>query len=172
MSRHVLSRRQLVPGSLQEVFAFFENPRNLEEITPTWLRFSVLEATDDVVREGTEIRYRLHWNGLPMGWRSRITEYAQDAHFADEMLSGPYKRWYHTHRFRAVAEGVEMEDTVEYELPLGPLGDLVHALVVRRQLEAIFDYRATSIRRIFGGVTEREGPRPNDRDPSPSGAAG
>jgi hypothetical protein len=32
-----------------------------------------------------------------------------------------------------------------YELPLGPLGLLLHRLVVRRQLDAIFDYRQARI---------------------------
>ena len=45
--------------------------------------------------------------------------------------------------------GVEMTDDVEYRLPFGPLGRLVHWLVVRHQLRAIFDYRTSAIARRF-----------------------
>lgn len=148
---HLLERKQIVPAPLDEVFRFFEDPMNLERITPSWLHFHVQSATHERVQEGTEIQYRLRWQIFPMSWRSRITEYRQGEMFADEMLRGPYTRWYHQHVFRAVAEGVEMVDRVEYVLPFGPLGDLVHYLVIRRQLESIFDYRQLAIRTVFPG---------------------
>ncbi|MEM7417760.1 MAG: SRPBCC family protein [Gemmatimonadota bacterium] len=146
---HILERKQIVPAPLDEVFHFFEDPKNLERITPSWLHFNVKSTTHERVQEGTEIQYRLRWQVFPMSWRSRITEYRQDEMFADEMLRGPYTRWYHRHFFEAVPEGVEMIDRVEYTLPFGPLGDLVHTLVIRRQLESIFDYRQLAIRTIF-----------------------
>ena len=151
MSLQRLERKQVVQGDLDEVFRFFESPDNLELITPGWLNFQVLESSHERVRAGTEIAYRLKWYGLPMSWRSRISEYARNELFVDEVLRGPYKTWSHTHLFREVPDGVELEDIVECELPLGPLGDAVHSAVVGRQLAAIFDYRLLTIRTIFGG---------------------
>ena len=43
-----------------------------------------------------------------------------------------------------------MTDDVEYTLPFGPIGRLVHWAVVRHQLRAIFDYRTTAIGQLFG----------------------
>ncbi len=145
----VLERRQEVPGELAEVFAFFKDPHNLARITPPWLRFRVAHATDATVRRGTRIRYDIRWLGLPMRWESIISDYEENERFADEMLVGPYQRWYHTHTFRQLDGRVEMRDRVEYALPLGPLGRLAHAAIVRRQLQAIFDYREARIREIF-----------------------
>jgi len=147
---HRLERTQLVPGDLEDVFAFFESPRNLEEITPPWLRFEVSATTDDVMRLGTVIDYRLSWQRMPMRWRSRISEHEPGRLFADEMLRGPYRRWYHRHLFTPVEGGIEMVDVVDYELPLGRLGTLAHAMVIRSQLEAIFDYRREAIAARFG----------------------
>ena len=149
MSAHVLEARQVVPGDMAAVFGFFKDPKNLEAITPPWLRFEVRSSTTATVRRGTEILYRLRWQIFPMTWRSRISEYEEGVLFADEMLKGPYKRWYHRHLFSEVPGGVEVRDLVEYVLPFGPLGDLVHALTVRSQLEAIFAYRREAIERIF-----------------------
>lgn len=147
--RFVLARTLTVAADLDDVFAFFKDPYNLAEITPPWLNFQVQWASEAAVRQDTRIRYRIRWLGLPMRWESRIDRYVENVCFADEMLVGPYKSWYHLHRFRPVPEGVQMSDRVKYALPFGPMGLLAHAAVVRRQLEAIFDYRAQRIGEIF-----------------------
>ena len=146
---HELRRRQVVRGQLDEVFDFFESPWNLEHITPPWLRFEIVNATDTRMRVGTEISYRLRWQGIPMGWRTRIAECEQDVMFADEMTRGPYRRWCHRHYFAEVPGGVEVVDVVEYELPLGPFGRLAHP-VVRAQLDEIFDFRREAVAARFG----------------------
>ena len=146
---HRLARTTILSGTLADVFAFFRNPRNLEAITPPWLGFRITDVSDDTVREGSRIRYRLSLHGIPISWESRIAEYVEGSHFADEQLAGPYSLWYHRHVFRAVPGGVEMTDDVQYRLPFGPLGRLAHWLVVRHQLSRIFDYRARAIRRLF-----------------------
>lgn len=151
---HRLRRTTVLPGDLPAVFAFFKNPHNLERITPPWLGFRVTSASDEAVREGTRIAYRLSLHGIPLRWESRIAEYEKHSHFADEQLRGPYARWYHRHLFRAVPGGVEMTDDVEYRLPLGPLGRLAHWLLVRHQLRAIFDYRTAAIAQHFAGQAE------------------
>lgn len=147
---HRLFRYQVVQAPLDQVFAFFRDPGNLEALTPPWLGFQVTGASDKEVRVGTRIQYRLRLHGIPLGWESRISEYQDGVMFADEQVRGPYRRWYHRHRFRPVPGGVAIEDEVEYRLPLGPLGRLVHWLVVRHQLRRIFDYRARVMRERFG----------------------
>lgn len=144
-----LQRRQVVGGTLADVFAFFKTPQNLEAITPAWLRFRVLAATDAEVRKGTRIHYSLRLHGLPVRWVSRIAEYEENRLFADEQVAGPYRYWYHRHLFRPVPGGVEIEDVVEYRLPLGLLGRVAHACFVRRQLARIFDHRARAIAARF-----------------------
>ena len=42
-----------------------------------------------------------------------------------------------------------MRDRVTYELPLGWAGRLAHAAAVKRDLEAVFDFRAQTMRRLF-----------------------
>jgi len=144
-----LHRRQVVGGDLPQVFAFFKSPGNLESITPPWLGFRVLEASDHEVRLGTRISYRLRLHGIPVRWQSRIAEYVENELFADEQVVGPYQYWYHRHLFHAVPEGVAIEDMVEYRMPLGLLGRLAHAALVHRQLTRIFDHRARVISERF-----------------------
>ncbi len=149
---YTLTRTTFLPADLVRVFDIFRNPRNLEAFTPPWLSFRILSTSEEIVREGTRIRYRLSLAGFPLSWESRITEYVELSHFADEQLSGPYRRWYHRHTFRVVPGGVEMTDVVDYALPFGPLGRLVHWLIVRHQLRAIFDYRTKVMTEMFGSA--------------------
>ena len=144
-----LLRRTLIPRPLSQVFPFFAAPQNLEQLTTPWLRFQIREAPARPIQTGDRIRYRIRLMGVPMGWVTLIKDVVPGRSFVDEQERGPYRRWEHTHRFTETDTGVLMEDEVDYELPLGPLGTLAHALFVQRQLCAIFDYRALALRRIF-----------------------
>jgi ligand-binding SRPBCC domain-containing protein len=62
---HTLRREQWIPRPIQEVFSFFADAYNLEQITPPWLNFRILSLNSDTVHEGTLIRYRLRSHGLP-----------------------------------------------------------------------------------------------------------
>ncbi|MBE0593645.1 MAG: SRPBCC family protein [Gemmatimonadales bacterium] len=145
----VLERVQAVPRPLNEVFAFYANPDNLARITPPWLGFRVLTPREEM-RAGLLIEYRIHPLGVPQRWVSEITVWDPPRRFVDEQRRGPYRRWHHLHEFRATAGGTEIRDRVIYELPLGPLGRLAHALFVRRQLESIFAFRERVVRELFG----------------------
>jgi hypothetical protein len=117
--------------------------------------------------EGAEFDYTIRWFGIPMPWKSRIIGYQPPGRFTDIQLAGPYRSWSHLHTFEEVSGRTLMLDTVTYQLPLGPLGNLVHALTVRRQLEDIFRYRAARIEEWACGRLRR---RSKDKHcpPSPS----
>jgi ligand-binding SRPBCC domain-containing protein len=46
-------------------------------------------------------------------------------------------------------DGVLMKDTVQYGLPFGVLGQLMHFLIVRKKLKGIFNYRKQILNQIF-----------------------
>ncbi|MDE3069335.1 MAG: SRPBCC family protein [Acidobacteriota bacterium] len=151
MSERVIEREHLICGrSLDEVFAFFAQARNLELLTPSWLSFEVLTPEPIEMRRGTIIDYRLRLHGLPLRWRSRIEAWEPGRRFVDLQLRGPYRLWHHTHEFEACEGGTLIRDRVRYALPLGALGDLVGRLLVRRDLERVFDFRRTAIAGLLG----------------------
>lgn len=152
MPSYTIRREQWVSRPLDEVFAFFSNARNLEQITPSWLNFQVLTAPERI-SAGVHIRYRLRWHGIPLRWTTEITRWNPPHEFEDIQLSGPYKLWRHTHRFEERNGGTQMTDQVEYALPFGFLGRIAHAVQVRRNVEQIFEYRNEQIRKIFPTAT-------------------
>jgi ligand-binding SRPBCC domain-containing protein len=140
---------QIVHRPLDEVFAFFAEPRNLARITPPSLRFRLVAPEHPVMARGLVLRYRIRSLGVPMTWVSEITEYDPPREFVDVQRRGPYAAWHHRHTFRAIAEGTEVADVVTYRLPFGAIGAIAHP-VVRRQLDAIFAYRKSAINAAFG----------------------
>jgi ligand-binding SRPBCC domain-containing protein len=152
MAVHLLERRQLVPRPRAEVFTFFAEARNLERITPAFLSFRILTPGPIPLAPGTFIDYRLSLFGLPFRWRTLIEAVEPGRRFVDVQLRGPYRRWHHEHRFEDAPGGTLVADRVEYELPLGPLGELAHALAVRHQLAAIFDHRRRAIEALLGAA--------------------
>lgn len=142
---YTLERRQWIPRPLDETFAFFERPQNLPLITPPWLGFRILTPEPIEMARGLVLDYRVRVMGVPTHWRSLISEYEPPRSFRDVQLVGPYRLWDHRHRFRAERGGTLIEDVVEYAPPYGPLGALLHRLAIRRQLDAIFDFRAGEI---------------------------
>jgi uncharacterized protein len=142
---------QFVPRSLDEVYDFFSDPRNLQAITPPFLRFSVRSAPPKIER-GSVLEYALSMRGLPMRWKTMIAEVNAPNRFVDVQLHGPYALWEHTHEFRAVEGGTEIADTVVYSLPFAPFGEVARSFV-RRDIEEIFAYRNRSIGKIFEPIS-------------------
>ena len=146
MNVHVLEREQLIERPLEDVFAYFSQARNLERLTPPWLRFEVKTPEPIEMRVGTLIEYRLTLHGLPMRWVSRIDAWEQNVAFEDRQLRGPYSLWHHRHEFEPLGTSRTLvRDRVRYALPLGPLGELAHALFVQRDLDRVFAFRRAAI---------------------------
>lgn len=147
--RYHLERVQLVPAPRLAVFEFFSRAQNLELLTPPFLNFQILTPPPIEMRPGALIEYRIGLAGVPMKWLTEIQEWVPTERFVDAQLRGPYRYWHHTHEFRDTEGGTQMRDCVDYELPLGPLGTLAHALMVERLLKKIFDYRVEAVERAF-----------------------
>ena len=152
MARFQLDRVQTIARPRAEVFQFFSQASNLEKLTPAFLKFRILTPEPIEMKEGTLIDYRLKLYGWPVHWRTRIERFEPEDCFVDMQLRGPYRYWEHLHEFRDVPGGTQMRDHVQYELPLGVLGDVARGLFVRRSLERIFDFRIRAVEEVFGAA--------------------
>ena len=152
MKVYALESEMLAPVSVQEAFEIFENPHNLARITPSWLNFRIISEEKVDIRKGAEIHYRIRWAGIPIAWKTVITEYEPPFFFVDEQARGPYRYWRHRHTFRPTEGGTIVGDRVDYALPFGWLGRIVHLLVVRRQLRRIFEFRRQALLELMRGL--------------------
>ncbi len=141
MRTTTVERSQVLPGTPDEVFPFFADALNLEAITPSFLRFAVVTPGPIEMGKGTIIQYALRFRGVPVRWLTSIQAWEPPHRFIDVQVSGPYALWHHTHTFEPHRDGTLMRDVVRYAIPFGPVGALADRLFVRRDVEAIFDFR-------------------------------
>lgn len=143
--KHVFESAFELPLPLPVVFEFFSTAHNLEKITPPEMGFQLITPKPIEMKVGTEIDYRLRIAGIPVRWRSLISRWEPPYAFTDEQLRGPYASWVHSHTFAETAGGSTVRDSVAYELPLAPFGEIAH-FFVRGELKKIFAFREKSIR--------------------------
>lgn len=150
---HYLHREQIIPASIETVWAYFCDPKNLNPITPPDMNFEIIAGGDEEMYAGQIIEYRVEFvHGIRSPWLTEIAHVRAYEYFVDEQRMGPYRFWYHQHRFELIANGVKMTDHVTYAAPFGLLGDLVHAIYIRNRLKTIFDFRHQKISEIFGSI--------------------
>lgn len=147
---HVLESEIELAAPLADVFAFFADAGNLELLTPPGLGFRIVSPRPIEMKRGATIDYALSINRVPVAWRTEIEWWEPGVGFVDTQLRGPYRAWWHEHRFIAHGDRTLMVDRVYYAAPLGPLGRLANALFVRATLERIFGFRRHAIALRFG----------------------
>ncbi|MES2241109.1 MAG: SRPBCC family protein [Bacteroidota bacterium] len=141
---------QHLNASIDECWAFFSNPANLQIITPQTMGFKVTDFDNKNMYEGQIIQYKITpLLGIKLSWLTEITKVKEGSYFIDEQRFGPYAFWHHKHFFESTENGVKMTDVVHYAIPLGFIGRIMNALVVKNKLNEIFDYREKKVNEIF-----------------------
>lgn len=146
MKTFTITSEARLPRPIDEVFSFFADARNLEAITPQFLRFHVVTPEPIEMRVGAIIEYRLRVRGVPLRWRTRINAWEPPRRFVDEQIRGPYRLWLHEHTFVPDGDGTICRDRVEYA---PPLAFLTHRLLVRPDVERIFEHRSRRLLELF-----------------------
>lgn len=165
--RHTFTAEQWLPYPVATVFTFFANPDNLPRLMPSWQKSRIERATfappperpgsavpprTGVIAAGAGTTMTISFRPIPLSpvrisWDARITEFEWNDHFCDQQDAGPFAYWRHCHRIEPrlnIATGTEgslLHDVVEYELPMGAIGEIANKLFVGRQLKSTFAYR-------------------------------
>lgn len=155
MKIYTLERRQILPISPDEAWAFFSNPSNLKQITPPSMDFRVTSPQAPEMYAGMIITYTVRpMLGIPVRWVTEITHVQEHEFFVDEQRFGPYAFWHHQHHFQKIDGGTVMTDIVHYVLPFGIFGSIGQHLFVKRRLNHIFEFRKEVLERMFSaGLT-------------------
>jgi len=131
----------IINAPADEVFRWHAQPGALERLTPPWEPLEVVQAAPGI-RNGDRGVLRVRIGPFPVIWEFEHSDYIEGRQFRDIQIRGPFRRWDHTHRM--TPEGPNaclLEDRIEYDLPLGALGNFLAGWIVQRKLEKLFRYR-------------------------------
>jgi uncharacterized protein (TIGR01777 family) len=121
-------------------------PGAFDRLTPPYEDVRVVERTGGPQDEGT-VTLSVKKAGMRLRWVLRHTDFEPDRLFTDEQVSGPFSRWVHRHRFLPAGDGrCLVEDEVEWEPPLGAIGELMGGGAAERELNRLFGFRHTRLR--------------------------
>ena len=140
---------QVINKPINEVFSFFENPENLEKITPTNLGFKIKTPRPLVMREGATFEYTISLGLIKFPWKTVITIYDPPNVFQDVQAFGPYKKWEHTHEFIEVWNKTKIIDTVVYDLFPSLFRSIINNLYIKNKIEQIFNHRKEALYKIY-----------------------
>ena len=151
MKLYQLRAKQAFPIDRQTAWEFLSNPENLKVITPDHMGFHILSGIERPMFPGQIIQYKVSpFPGFTTKWVTEITHVREGEYFVDEQRFGPYALWHHKHFINEIDGGIEMEDVIDYKIPLGVLGQLAHPILVKKQLLQIFGYRERTLQERFG----------------------
>lgn len=131
-----------LPFSRQDVFAWYSRPGALVRLHPPFSG-SVIQEPSNGIEEGSESRLSIYPPGsfglgltsaagllgtvLPVKvpgamqpavtWTARHTEKTANESMTDEMVHGPFSSWTHQRSFTDDGDGMQLHETVSFELP-------------------------------------------------------
>lgn len=142
MKMYQIHNKKLIKTDMKTCWDFFSNPKNLSKITPGEIFKEMNYDENFEMYPGMIISYKVSpFPLINFNWVTEITEVKKFKYFIDEQRFGPYKFWHHQHFFEQKENGIEITDIVNYILPFGIIGILMHILFIQKKLNQIFEYR-------------------------------
>lgn len=102
---------------------------------------AIAGVTSGLIGLGEEVTWRARHFGVWWSMTSRVTELEPDHCFVDEQVRGPFRRFRHEHVFEPTKDGTLMIDRIDFDAPLGPIGDVVEKALLRRHMRHLISSR-------------------------------
>jgi ligand-binding SRPBCC domain-containing protein len=130
-----------IEAPAEEVFRWHAEPAALERLTPPWEAVEIVERAPGI-RDGDRGILRVHLGPFRIRWVFEHRDYIEGRQFRDVQISGPFRRWEHTHTMEPDGVGsCILTDRILYELPFGFAGKALAAWFIQRKLARLFKYR-------------------------------
>lgn len=108
---------------------------------------AVAGKTSGLIGLGETVTWRARHFGVSQHFTSKITAFDRPTYFQDAMQQGAFHSFVHDHYFRELSGGTCMTDVLKFQSPLGVLGRLVDALVLKRYMRRLIVQRCQFIKR-------------------------
>ncbi len=139
-------QKSVMPVSAEELLAWHARPGAFERLLPPWENIEIIRAASSLV-DGAQAELAVRIGPIRKRWIAQHDKLADGIGFQDVQVSGPFAKWEHTHRMVPIdaqsssVRSSSLEDSIQYDVPLGWLGRLLAGASIKRSLVRTFAYR-------------------------------
>jgi ligand-binding SRPBCC domain-containing protein len=112
---------------------------------------AIAGRTTGLLELGETVTWSARHFGLRWRLTSRMMAVDRPRHFRDSMVAGVFRRFDHDHTFRQDGDVTRVVDVFDYTSPLGVLGRLADALLVKGHMQRFLEERMRTIRELAEG---------------------
>jgi ligand-binding SRPBCC domain-containing protein len=132
-------KRSVLDINSSDLFAWHTRPGAFERLAPPWEHIRVLSRYGGIA-DGGRVTMVIKRGPLTIRWEAVHRGLVDGLQFQDVQVSGPFKRWIHTHRFEPAGDDrATLVDHVDFALPFGLSS--VASVFARRLMERTFTFR-------------------------------
>jgi len=134
------------------LFDFVTRPANLVRVSPPELQVKVVDPPEILELGSILIVTARRW-GLTQRFITHVMKFEPGRTFVEEQRHGPFKKMVHHHIVEADGTGARMIDRIEYEPPGGPLGLLLSAAQIEKEMAELYAFRLQKFKEILEPAT-------------------
>ncbi len=149
MARKVFEKTSVMPGTLEQLWAFHAHPKAFNKLTPPPIIIQMHENKLQSLTEGT-VDFTMWLGPIPIRWRARHEPGPTPTSFVDRQISGPMAYWEHQHIMTTVPGGVQLTDHITLEHKPGLAGLFSRLMFDGPPLQIFFFYRHLRTRLALG----------------------
>ncbi|MBA2268626.1 MAG: SRPBCC family protein [Nitrosopumilus sp.] len=132
-----ISKSMDIAAPLSEVFTYFARPEHMADQFTENMGLNVIPLeVKNGFGVGTIFRISGDFDGKKLEWDCETIDYIPHKKIVAKMIEGPFKHWQITVDFDELEEKkTKTTLTVEYDMPMGPLGGLLDKVKLKKIAE-------------------------------------
>ena len=143
-----------IKAPVDTVFTYFARPEHVsDQMSEKGVGMTVIPMDIKAgMGVGTTFRVIGDFSGKRLEWDCETTEFVREERISAKMIKGKFKRWEITNEFKALSDNLtRVTMTVDYEMPLGPLGGIVDKLKFAKSAERGMENALYNVRGLLEG---------------------
>lgn len=130
-------------ASKQELWNWYNSPGAFRRIMPEWEGIKPVQVGS--LKDGEETIFKVSIGPIKRKWIARHHSVVENETFSDRMMKGPFGKWNHQHSFVGSGNNTEIQDTIDWKLPLHILTGWTAAITVIPRMNQMFRYRSEKV---------------------------
>ncbi len=147
-SPHLLfTRVSLYPCTPEQLYDWHGRDGALQRLLPPWEKSRIIYSSGGIA-PGATVTLKIEagpCSFIPITFTARHIAAEKGVSFVDTQIKGPFAHWKHTHLFRQYGTGCELEDQVEYALPLQRALPAFITRKIELKLRTMFTWREQTL---------------------------